>query len=78
LILKYCIYHNFIKPAEIIRPLQYNDLKRCVTDVWDAEFVNVLDFEQVTELLCAADKLECTSLTDLCYARLAMYFRSII
>jgi hypothetical protein len=72
----YCERHQYTNPPEIIRPLQHNDLIKCVSDPWDAEFMNSLEFDRVTELLQAANTLEVTALVDLCYARLAMYFRS--
>jgi hypothetical protein len=75
LILMYCERHQYTNPPEIIRPLQYNDLTKCVADPWDADFINSLEFDRVTELLQAASSLEVMSLIDLCYARLAMYFR---
>jgi hypothetical protein len=77
MILLYCERHHYTNPPEIIRPLQHNDLKKCVYDPWDAEFMNSMDFDGVTELLLAANALEATALVDLCYARLAMYFRGI-
>ncbi len=76
LIIQYCEHHKYINPPEIHRPLQCNDLRKCVNDPWDADFINSLEFDKVTDLLLAADLLKCTSLIDLCYARLAMYFRS--
>jgi hypothetical protein len=75
-ILQYCHFHNFIEPPEIVRPMKFNDLKLCVSDQWDAEFINQFDFETVTELLMACDSLQCNSLADLCYAKLGLFFRS--
>lgn len=77
-IIQFCEHHNFIHPPQIIRPLQFNELRRCVSDQWDAEFINSFDYNQVTDLLQAADYLKCNSLIDLCYAKLAMFFRSKI
>jgi len=76
-IILFCDHHNHIHPPEIIRPLQYNDLKLCVKDPWDADFISQFDFNRVTELLSASELLKCSSLADLCYARLALYFRRI-
>lgn len=76
MILAYCEYHKYAHPPEIVRPLQFNDLKKCVSDVWDAEFINQVDFDKVTDILNAANYLDIKSLTDLCYARLALFFRS--
>jgi hypothetical protein len=75
LIIKFCSYHNFIAPPEITRPLQYNNLNNCVQDPWDANFISSLDFDKVTDLLLASETIKCASLMDLCYARLALYFR---
>lgn len=76
LIVQYCEHHNYVHPPEIVRPLQHNELKKCVNDEWDVSFINSLDFEKVTDLLVAADILKCTSLCDLCYARIALFFRT--
>jgi hypothetical protein len=78
LIFLYCKYHNYIMPPEITKPLKSNNLFDLVTDQWDAEFINSLNYNQVANLLSASDILNCSSLTDLCYARLALYFRSIV
>jgi S-phase kinase-associated protein 1 len=75
LIIQFCEHHKFNSPSEIIKPLQYNELSKCVSDAWDAEFISGLDFDKVTELLIAAEFLMINSLTDLCYARMALYFR---
>ncbi len=76
MIITFCDYHKYIHPPEIIRPLQYNDLRKCVNDQWDADFINSIDFDRVTDILNAANFLDIKSLVDLCYARLALYFRS--
>jgi S-phase kinase-associated protein 1 len=75
IIIQFCEHHKYIPPPEIVRPLQYNELSKCVSDIWDAEFISSIEFEKVTELLLVADYLGISSLTDLCYARMAMYFR---
>jgi hypothetical protein len=75
LVIQFCEHHKFTSPPEILKPLQYNELSKCVQDEWDAEFISNLEFEKVTELLLAAEYLMINSLTDLCYARMALYFR---
>ena len=75
-IIEYCDHHKYTNPPEIIRPLQFNDLKKCVNDIWDAEFMLSMDFDKIIDLLNAANLLEIASLIDLCYASLALYFRS--
>ena len=75
IIIQFCEHHKYIQPPEIVRPLQYNELSKCVSDVWDSEFISNIEFDKVTELLLVADYLGISSLTDLCYARMAMYFR---
>ena len=75
IIIQFCEHHKHIQPPEIVRPLQYNELSKCVSDVWDSEFISNIEFDKVTELLLVADYLGISSLTDLCYARMAMYFR---
>ncbi len=77
LILEYCAHHKYSHPNPILRPLKYNELKQCVNDEWDADFIMAIDFEVVTDLLIAAELLNCRSLLDLCYARLALFFRGI-
>jgi hypothetical protein len=59
----------------MLRPLRSNDLRECVNDEWDANFISSLNLDNVTDILVAADMLKCESLEDLCYARLALYFR---
>jgi hypothetical protein len=75
LILTYCERHQYKMPPEIMKPLRYNDLALCVEDPSDAEFLMALNFENVSELLVAAESMQCFSLIDLCYAYLAIYFR---
>ena len=75
LIIEYCFHHNYIHPPLVVRPLKYNELKKCVNDEWDAEFISAIDFERVTDLLIACELLSCRSLLDLCYTRLALFFR---
>jgi hypothetical protein len=75
LIIEYCFHHNYIHPPLVVRPLKYNELKKCVNDEWDAEFICAIDFERVTDLLIACELLSCRSLLDLCYTRLALFFR---
>jgi len=72
---KYCEHHNYTKPELIIRPLQSNELSQCLKDQWDVEFINQLSFEQITDLLLASEALMCEGLADLCYAKIALYFR---
>jgi len=74
-IIDYCNHHKFVDPPLIVRPLRNNDLKKCVADEWDVDFINAFDFEKVTDLLLAAELLGCQSLIDLCYARMALFFR---
>lgn len=76
LILQYCQHHNFTFPQSLIKPLRSNDLANCVNDPWDALFINSLDFDKTTDLLNAATYIGCSTLTDICYARLALYLRS--
>ncbi len=75
LIIEYCHHHNYIHPAPITRPLKFNELKRCVSYEWDAEFINALDIDRVIDLLISSECLNCRSIVDLCYARLALLFR---
>jgi hypothetical protein len=75
LVLTFCEYHKYTHPPEITRPLQYNDLKKCTFDVWDSDFISSVDFDKVTDILNASTYLDIRSLTDLCYARLALFFR---
>ena len=63
---------------EIVKPLKYNELRKCLQDQWDADFIESMSFDLVTDLLLAAEFVKCISLVDLCYARLAIYFRSRI
>jgi hypothetical protein len=75
LILQFCDHHKYTNPPEIIRPLKSNELKKCVVDEWDADFINSISFEKVTDLLLGAESLKCFSLVDLCYAKMALFFR---
>jgi len=77
LIILYCQYHNFTFPQPLIKPLRSNDLINCVNDPWDASFLSTLDFEETTDLLNAATYIGCSTMADICYAKLALYFRSI-
>jgi len=77
LIILYCQYHNFTFPQPLIKPLRSNDLINCVNDPWDASFLSALDFDQTTDLLNAATYIGCSTMADICYAKLALYFRSI-
>lgn len=76
LIIQYCEHHNYIFPQPLIKPLRSNDLINCVNDSWDANFLSKLDFDQTTDLLNAATYIGCSTLADICYAKLALYFRS--
>lgn len=73
-ILKFCDKHNCIPPPEIKRPLISNDIQVLVSE-WDANYINQFDFDNVVNILVAAEKLKCLSLMDLCYARIAIFFR---
>lgn len=75
LIIEYCSHHNYVHPPLVVRPLKYNELKQCVNDEWDAEFITAIDFDRLTDLLIACELLGCRSLLDLCYTRLALFFR---
>jgi len=75
LIIQYCEHHKFTSPAEILKPLQFNELTKCVQDTWDADFISGLEFDKITDLLLAAEYLMINSITDLCYAKMALYFR---
>lgn len=76
LILEYCEHHNYKFPQELVKPLKNNDIYACVNDTWDADFITKLDFDKTTDLLNAATYIGCYTLADICYARLALYFRS--
>jgi len=75
LIIQYCHHHNYTFPQPLMKPLRSNELNNCVNDPWDANFLR--DFDQTTDLLNAATYIGCSTLADICYAKLALYFRSI-
>lgn len=77
LIIEYCNHHNYVNPPPISRPLKFNELKKCVVDEWDSDFINAIDIDGITDLLISCERLNCSSLLDLCYAKLALFYRGI-
>ena len=75
LIIEYCEHHNYIPPPAIIRPLQYNDFEKCISDKWDFEFINKIDIRTCFELANDCDSVKCESLFGLCCAKIGHYFR---
>jgi hypothetical protein len=76
IILQYCQHHNYNFPEPLVKPLRSNELINCVNDPWDANLLNSLDLDQTTDLLNAVTYIGCSGLADICYAKLALYFRS--
>jgi len=63
--------HHVDNPAkEIEKPLKSANLAECVSDAWDAEFVDV-DQELLVELILAANYMDIKPLLDLTCAKVA-------
>ena len=77
-LLEYCYYHNFTDPPKIQRSSSKNDLRECLQDEGDFNFIiKVGNYEKVSYLLLAATYLGCAGLEDLCYTYLGFFFRCI-
>jgi hypothetical protein len=75
-LLEYCYYHNFNDPPKILRSSSMNDLRECLQDEGDFNFIiKVGNYEKVSLLLLAATSLGCAGLEDLCYTYLGFFFR---
>ena len=77
IIFEYCKNYSFQFPQEIIRPLRSNNLYECVNNTWDFEFIQKFNYDKTIDILNAATYIGCRTLVDLCYAKLALYFRCI-
>ena len=74
-IISYCSSHNGIEPKKIERPLGNKSLNDIVHHNWEVAFLKNLDFDMITLLISACEKIKCDSLLDLCLAYLAIWMR---
>ena len=74
--LKYCEGHNYIPyDKEIKRPLN-DDLRICIENDFDYEFINQLNIEETIIFLNETLQLQNASLQDLCLTRIALIIRN--
>ena len=74
--LKYCEGHNYIPyDKEIKRPLN-DDLRICIENDFDYEFISKLNIEETIIFLNETLQLKNDSLQDLCLTRIALIIRN--
>ena len=74
--LKYCEGHNYIPyDKEIKRPLN-DDLRICIENDFDYEFISQLNIEETIIFLNETLQLKNDSLQDLCLTRIALIIRN--
>ncbi len=74
--LKYCEGHNYIPyDKEIKRPLN-DDLRICIENDFDYEFISKLNIEETIIFLNETLQLKNASLQDLCLTRIALIIRN--
>ncbi len=78
LIKYYCEHFNFQPKKEnpiIEYPLKSNNISQILTDPWEAGFITALEFDQVLQLMLAANYLNIPQLFELTCAKIALEFR---
>ena len=76
MIVEYCEHYKFDKTSsDIKRPLESKTIEGNIKNEWDRAFIQKLDRDQKTELLSAANSIECDTIFELCCAALATEFK---
>ena len=69
-VIEFCKHHVDSPMSDIEKPLKSQDMKECVADAWDAEFVDI-EQEDLFELILAANYMDIKPLLDLTCAKVA-------
>lgn len=69
-IVEYLIHYKDSEPKEIPKPLPSSNLLD-VTDEWDINFINSVDYHTCFDLITACNYMDCRALMDLACARIA-------
>ena len=74
--LEYLQHHCGRRPRVLQSPLSSPDMNVLCRDTWDAMFMDRMSFDEIVEILDAANFLDIPSLFTLCCAKLATLFMS--
>ncbi len=70
-LISYCEHHRGSVPADICRPLKSPDLLQCGVEPWDAEFIDLNNYQELSDLIVLAKFFGVQDLLQLSCAKMA-------